>query len=400
MSATKRVGFAVGAALALTLAACGSDDSSSDTTAAAATTVPSSTTAAAQTTAAATTDAPAGTAAGTAPPTSSAAAQPGVYDTPLASVCPSNIVVQTNWWPQADFGYLYQLIGPDGNIDKDNYIYSGPLGTTGVNLEVRAGGPARGNQQVSSLLYQDDSILLGTAGTDEAIQNSATNPVVAIYALYQRNPQILLWGNPDWDFTSVAEIGEADVPVLANSAAIWLNAYLLEGLLHDSQIDKSYKGSPARFVAEDGNVVQQGLVTSEPYLFEHLTPEWNKPVKYLVTGDSYPIYTQSLSIRPDKLESERDCLTALVPLLQRAAIDYLADPEPINTTIVSIRDQIQQGVYDAGLADYAVSTFTSERLIVNGVDGVDGSFDTSRVQALIDRLVPVYQSLDKAPKEG
>jgi hypothetical protein len=37
-----------------------------------------------------------------------------------------------------------------------------------VNLEVRAGGPAIGFQTVTAQEYQDDSILLGMGGTDDA----------------------------------------------------------------------------------------------------------------------------------------------------------------------------------------------------------------------------------------
>ncbi|MBV9582057.1 MAG: hypothetical protein JO057_26035, partial [Chloroflexi bacterium] len=85
----------------------------------------------------------------------------------LKGVCPDNVVVQTNWWPEPDHGFLYQLIGPNGTIDTDKNTYSGPLGNTGVNLEVRAGGPAIGFQQVTAQMYTDDSILLGMAGTDE-----------------------------------------------------------------------------------------------------------------------------------------------------------------------------------------------------------------------------------------
>lgn len=332
-------------------------------------------------------------------PASAGTSAPGTYDTPLADVCPETVIVQSNWWPQADSGYLYQLIGPDGDIDADNYVYSGPLGSTGVDLEIRAGGPARGGQQVSSLLYQDDAILLGQAGTDEAIQNSASNPVRGVFAFYQRNPQILLWGNPEWDFQSVAEVGDADVIVYANSAAIWLRAYLAEGLLREEQIDGNYEGGPARFVAEDGHIVQQGLVTNEPYVLEHLTPAWGRPVNYFIAGDSYPIYTQSLSIRPDRLEEERDCLERLIPLFQRAAVDYLADPTAVNELLVEYREQIAPGVYDLGLAEYTVDTFTRESLVRNGLDGVVGSFDSDRVQGLIDRLVPVYATLDKPPLE-
>src|SRR5437868_3606260 len=112
----------------------------------------------------------------------------------LKGVCPDNVVFQTNWWPEPDHGFLYQLIGPNGRIDTNKNTYSGPLGTTGVNAEIRAGGPAIGFQLVAAQMYQDDSILLGMMGTDEQIGSSANQPTRAVFAWYEKNPQIFFWG--------------------------------------------------------------------------------------------------------------------------------------------------------------------------------------------------------------
>ena len=73
----------------------------------------------------------------------SAAVAPGNYTTKLSGVCPSKVVIQTNWWPEPDHALFYELVDPKkGTIDADNNTYSGPLGKTGVNVEIRAGGPA------------------------------------------------------------------------------------------------------------------------------------------------------------------------------------------------------------------------------------------------------------------
>src|ERR1700681_4656639 len=84
----------------------------------------------------ATTAAPPTTAAATAT-TASASPTPGQYTTSLKGICPDKVVVQTNWWPEPDHAFLYQLIGPSGTADTSKNTYSGPLGQTGVNLEIR-----------------------------------------------------------------------------------------------------------------------------------------------------------------------------------------------------------------------------------------------------------------------
>src|SRR4051794_28033112 len=87
----------------------------------------------------------------------------------VAGVCGPKLVLQTDWFPEPEHGGLYQLIGPNGTVDKQHGTYSGPIGRTGVQLEIRAGGPYTGNQQVSSLMYQDPSIFMGFVNTDEAV---------------------------------------------------------------------------------------------------------------------------------------------------------------------------------------------------------------------------------------
>ena len=317
----------------------------------------------------------------------------------LKGVCPDNIVFQTNWWPEPDHGFLYQLIGPNGTIDTNKNTYSGPLGTTGVNVEIRAGGPAIGFQLVTAQMYQDDSILLGMMGTDEQIGASANQPTRAVFAWYEKNPQIFFWGNPEWNFTSVADIGKSGATVLVFSGAPYVDVLEGKGLLNKSQVDSSYTGDPARFVAADGNLVSQGFVTAEPYIYEHEVQGWMKPVKFLLLDREVPIYQDTMVIRADKLEANRACLQQLVPMMQRAAVDYIRNPGPINNVFVDYTARIKGGtqISAAGAAD-AVEKMRSLGIVSNGTDGVYGSYDTSRVQSLIADYGPVFAAAGKTPK--
>jgi hypothetical protein len=321
--------------------------------------------------------------------------------TSLKGICPDNVVFQTNWWPEPDHGLFYQLIGPNGRIDTNKNSYSGPLGNTGVNAEVRAGGPAIGFQSVTAQLYSDDSILLGFVGTDEQIGTSADQPTKAVLAWYAKNPQIFFWGDPGWNFANVAEIGSSGAQVLAFESATYLDVFVAKGLLKKEQIDTSYTGDPSRFVAADGKLVSQGFVTSEPYIYEHEVSAWKKPVKFLLVDREFPVYQNAVAIRADKVESNRACLQALVPLLQRAAVDYIRNPGPINGVLVNFTAQIKGGtqISSEGAAD-AVKKMVDLGIVGNGTDGVYGSFDNARVQALITDVAPVFQTRGKPAKAG
>jgi hypothetical protein len=336
---------------------------------------------------------------GTAPVAAQTAASP--YSTPLKGVCPDTVVGQTNWWPEPDHGGLYQLIGPNGTEDITKNTYSGPIGTTGVNLEIRAGGPAIGFQTVTAQMYQDDSILLGMLGTDEQIGFSATQPSVAVFASYEKNPQIFFWGNPDWNFQSLADIGASGATILAFESAPYLDVMEGKGVISKDQVDTSYTGDPSRFVASDGSIVSQGFVTSEPYIYEHEVKGWMQPVKFLLLDKDIPIYQNSLAVRGDKLDANRACLKGLVPLLQQAEVDYLKSPGPVNAVLTDFTSKVKGGspITAAGAAD-AVQRIVSLGIAGNGSDGVFASFDNDRVQSVIDDFGPVFASRGKAPKDG
>ena len=104
----------------------------------------------------------------------------------LSEVCPEKVVVQTDWNPEAEHGHVYELLGPEPTIDAGAKSVSGPLFAsgeyTGVDVDVRAGGPAIGFQQVTAQMYQDTDIMLGYVDADQAVQNSLNNPTIGVFA--------------------------------------------------------------------------------------------------------------------------------------------------------------------------------------------------------------------------
>ena len=72
------------------------------------------------------------------------------------------MVVQTSWWPESTHGGIYQLLGSKATVDTGRKVIRGPLVSrgveTGVDLEIRPGGPARGQESVAALMKSDPSI--------------------------------------------------------------------------------------------------------------------------------------------------------------------------------------------------------------------------------------------------
>ena len=108
----------------------------------------------------------------------------------------------------------------------------------------------------------------------------------------------------------------------------------------------------------------------------------------------YSVYPSALSVRADRLDALRPCLAKLVPILQRAQLDYLADPGPTNALIVELVKEYQTGwSYSPGVADYAVQALREQGLVTNDpASGVFGQFDPARMQQIVDTFGPILRS--------
>lgn len=378
--------LAVPIVAAIALAACGSDkkEDAATTTAAAATT-----TAAGATTTAAAGSTPAGGA------------------TSLAGICPDTVAIQTDWNPEAEHGWLYQMIGDGYTVDKSKFTVTGPLMSngedTGVKVQIRSGGPAIGFQTVTSQMYADDSILLGFVYTDEAIQNSAKQPTIAVESGMDKNPQMLMWDPATYpNVKTIADLGTEKVKIRYFSGAAYMDFFTATGVLSKDQVDGSYDGTPTLFVADEGKSGQQGFSSAEPYIYENDVPGWMKPVKYAYINDAgWDNYAQSIATKPENITKYADCLKKLVPIIQQSTVDYLGDPKHANDIVLDAVKQFNNGwVYTQGTADYAVKTMKADGLLANGPDGVVGKFDEARVADLITKATPIYTALDSAPKTG
>ena len=381
-SARIALAASIGTALAFTATACASSSSSSN---------PAST-------------APATTSASG---TSSAAGIPAA-DNLKAAGCPSTIVVQTDWNPEAEHGGQYELVGPSPTINTGAKSVTGELVAhggidTGVQIQIRAGGPAIGYQTVTSQLYKDSSITLGYLGTDEQIALSATQPTVAVMAGLEISPQIIGWSptaHPTWK--AIADIGKTSTPVLYFQGASYMDYLIGKGILKKSQVNGSYDGTPTVFVASGGQDAVQGFATAEPYIWSHDVRSWDKPLKYQLIADAgFNFYQQAIGVRKDKLAALTPCLKKLVPIMQQAIVDYVANPAPVEKLILSLVTAYNNGwTYTQGTADYAVATMKKLGIIGNAPDGTLGSFTDSRVQQLIGILVPIYTKDGKQTLTG
>ena len=371
--------------LSLMAAACGDDDDAAPDSAAAPDT----------------TEAPSDEAPSTAAP----AAEPVTDDAPaptttavpvvegeLAGVCPSPLVVQTDWFPESEHGALYELIGEGYEIDKNNLVTRGPmvLGGTdlGIEWEVRAGGPAIGGSSVSQHMAVDSSILLGYGSTDQQVNHWDVTQLVSVVAPLEKNPQMVMWDRDVYpDVTGIRDIGERGIVVQVFAGGTFPDVFIAQGIWDEDKVDKGYTGSPARFIA-DGDIAQQGFASAEPYQYEFVHTDYGKAVEFELLHDAgFEIYSQTIGVRNGQIEEMRPCLEKLVPIIQQAAVNFDASPERANAIIVDVVATYDQWwTYSADLAAFSVQAQRDYGLVGDGPDNTAGNMEGSRYEKTLNDM--------------
>ena len=266
----------------------------------------------------------------------------------------------------------------------------------GITIEVRAGGPFVSFASPAKQLYQDPSVFMAYVDTGDAIRNATTQPVVAVFASYDKGPQLIQWDPVKYpDVKTIEDIGATagDGKILYFDGGAYMDYLLGKKIVKKSQIDASYDGSPARFVAE-GDLFQQGFATSEPYSYEHLIDGWKKPVAFALVDDTgFKIYQSALSVRPAAITENADCLKAVVPMFQKALVSYMTNPGPTNSKLTEIVTEMAQfWQLSDDLNNDATKKMKDLKLVTDGGNGYVGDMDCDRVQKLIDEFNPIEKA--------
>lgn len=305
----------------------------------------------------------------------------------LRAVCPAVVTIQTDFNPESEYGATYNLLGPKYTVDDQRKAVRGPLVAggrdTGVQVEIRAGGPAVKFRDPGELLYKDPSITLGFVSTDSQIAQYAKYPTLSVVAPMSINPQILMWAADKHPaLLSLANLSENKVPIVTFSGATYAQYLVTTGIISAKQWRQDYDGTDAAWIASGGSIIQQGFRSSEPYLYE---TKFHTKINYILLYDMrYQVYSQTLGIRTADRAKLAPCLAKLVPIVQRSQVDFLRDPARANALIVALaaRPKWKKDTgwdYPADLAAYSVKAQKEEGLITVDRRSRVGLFNMDRV---------------------
>lgn len=324
--------------------------------------------------------------------TDTSAAVPAT-DVSLADVCPATIVIQTDWFPESEHGGLYQLMGDDAVASKDTGAVVGSLMVngqpTGVNLEIRAGGPFLESPVVTEM-YQDNAITFGYVGTDVAITRYTDAPTLAVFNALNINPQVLLWdATKHPEAKTIADAAQTIKSFYVYGDPAWMRYFEAQGLIQKDQVDSNYKGN---LLLSTEDAAHQGFATSEPYKYANLESGAITTGYQLIHEAGWNSYAQNLAIRKDRLEELRPCLEKIIPIFQQAQLDYIADPTRANaiilTTVATYDSWWTQSEGD--VANGAASQ-KDMGIVGNGETPTFGDLEEARVNDFIAKATPILR---------
>ena len=313
-----------------------------------------------------------------------------------ADACPTKLTIRTDWFPELEHGGTYQLIGTEGTISKDSVNYSGA-----VQAKYAVGGLEEIEIQTIDFVKAGSSVLLdGLAdmayiNMSDVIKDSAAVDMVAIAKTLDKDPQMVMWDPATYDIQTPEDILATGATVLHFPAVSYIDYMIASGFMEAGQSSPTYDGSDAQFVASNGGVIQQGFATNEVFKYENEI-NWKDgapaDVSFFTVADmGFNNYPAAITMMRDRVTELDACLKLLVPAMQQAWIDFLADPTPIMDKMIEI-NEVHDGFWGLSTTNNegGFALLESDGFAVNSPDGTYCSFDAERVQELFDILKPVY----------
>lgn len=255
----------------------------------------------------------------------------------------TKITFVTDWKAEAEHGGFYEAVA------------LGLYKKAGLDVTIRQGGPSVDNMQLLAAGAVDFALGSNSFGPLSLVQAGAH--AVAVMAVSQKDPQCLMT-HPRDDIKTLGDIRGKPVMIAASAANnffLWLKA---KYGFTDAQI-RPYTFNMAPFLVNK-NAIQQGYVSSEPYLVEqqgHFTPQ-----VYLFADYGYPSYASLVLVSQKMVDQHPDVVQKFVDASIEGWYDYLhGDPGPANALIK--KDDPDE---NDGVIAYAIATMKTEGMIEGG----------------------------------
>jgi len=266
-----------------------------------------------------------------------------------------HVILGTDWRAEAEHGGYYQAVA------------SGIYRKYGIEVTLRQGGPQVNHAELLAAGRIDFGIVSNSFLPLNFVK--AQVPMVAVAAFFQKDPTVLIAHQGAGD--SLASLKGKPVMLSADSRIGWWLFLKARFGYRDDQI-RPYNFNVAPFLANP-QAVQQGYLTSEPFLIEQagVTPK-----VFLLADSGYASYGSVLETSAKLAAQNPDLVQRFVKASIEGWYGYLyGDPSPGNALIkqdnpeetddllaYAIAQMKQHGIVDSGdAARLGIGAMTDER---------------------------------------
>ena len=273
---------------------------------------------------------------------------------------PRKIRLALNWKPDPQFGGFY----------------AAPYQAQGLDVEILPGGAGTPTIQMVGA----GSAEFGVVSGDELIvARSQSNDVVALFAVFQNNPQgIMVHAS-----RKLKSLGE----LLKSGGTLALQ----RGLPYARLLEKKYGFDKVKVVPSPGgdisafladrNFAQQCFIMSEPLTARHQGADVQV---FPVSEEGYNPYTTVLVTSAEFLRKEPERTKSMVAAVREGWRSYLDDPKPVNQRMNQLNPSMSPEVF-AEVAQAQKPLIETEETRLKGL----GSMSKQRWETLIAQLSEV-----------
>jgi NitT/TauT family transport system substrate-binding protein len=226
------------------------------------------------------------------------------------------VSIITSWLAEAEHGGFYQALA------------TGIYAKYGLDVTVRQGGPQLNTGQMLAAGAVDFRIDPNSIGALNFVKNDV--PVVAVAAIFQKDPQVLI-AHPDVGINTLSDMKGHPIAISRGAVESWWRILAAKYGFEDIQI-RPYTFQIGPFLL-DKNLVQQGYITSEPFAIEqegHFSPK----VFLLTDSAGYGSYGASIETTKAMVDTRPDLVQHLIDASIEGWYNYLYDdPSPANALI-------------------------------------------------------------------
>ncbi|MGI4942529.1 MAG: ABC transporter substrate-binding protein [Janthinobacterium lividum] len=237
-----------------------------------------------------------------------------------------------DWRAEAEYGGYYQA--------QATGIYA----RHGLEVSIRQGGPQVNQAQLLLAGRLDFNLASNSFLALNFVREDL--PFVAVAAMFQRDPAILL-AHPGAGHDSFKALRGAPIMIGADSRVGWWNFLRARFGYTDAQI-RPYTFNLAPFLADQG-AVQQGYLGSEPFLVREAAGF--DPVVLLLADAGFSGYGSLITASTKLVEGKPDLVQRFLDASAEGWVSYLhGDPAPGNALIKKDNPEMTDALLEYGRA--------------------------------------------------